>query len=513
MDSLPPAPPPGWSADDPDRHPRKAVGLPAAMPATAPAASPAGGEADRALRAALLDSRNRWRDAALLAADIVLETDAAGHLVFLAPDQVLGHVADHLIGEPAASLCALPDPRRLPEGRAMRDLRVWARRADGAQACLLLCAAALHDAAGRVVGLRATARDVTAEETAAAASARALRRLEARDGVAARAGRITDPRGRILAWLEGLRDSLGLVAAAVIDLGEGRSPPGTTHLCGTLPDEVLAQAADMPMGAVRHLRAQSQSPHLGPLALLALDGPEERRPVLVALRRTGGRDWDADERHMLSEMALRMRPALGAEWRARALEHEAGTDPLTGLLNRRAFMDGLERRMERSVRNGRAGGALLFLDLDNFKPVNDERGHAAGDAALRHVALLVRDGLRPADLVGRLGGDEFAAWLDGVDEAIACRRAEALLLVATRELRDFGAPGRPLTMSIGIASIAAGTAEDGPAILSRADGAMYAAKRRGRACWDVARPALIDDPALPGGEAAWHGRRAPERPS
>ncbi len=468
------SPPP--SPDDFGRH---------YPPGPHPGASQAGGAApEAALRRALLESRNRWRDAALLAADVVMEVDAEGRLTFLAPESVLGHIADHLIGEPSASLCDLPDPRRLPPGQAVRDLRVWARRADGAQACLLLSAAALHDAGGRVVGLRATARDVTAEETIAADAARALRRLEARDSVAARAGAIADPRGRVQAWLEGLRDSLGLLAAAVIDLPEGRGAPLTAHLAGTLPDALLPLAAALAPGSSRYLHP----PGAGPLALLAMAARDDRRPVLVALRAPGARDWDADDRHMLEALAERMRPTLAAEWRARALEHQAGTDPLTGLLNRRAFLEGLERRMARAGRGGRAGGGLIFLDLDNFKPVNDQRGHAAGDAALRRVAVLVREGLRPSDHVGRLGGDEFAAWLDGVDATVAGVRAQVLLGIAARELRDIGVPGRPLTMSIGVAMVAPGVAEDAAAILSRADAAMYAAKRRGRACWEMAAP-------------------------
>ncbi|WP_431280588.1 diguanylate cyclase domain-containing protein [Humitalea sp. 24SJ18S-53] len=486
---------------------------------TAEGPTPAPTPTEAALRRALLESRNRWRDAALLAADVVIEADAEGVLTFLAPESVLGHVADHLIGEPSVSLCDLPDPWRLPTGQAVRDLRAWGRRADGTPACLLLAAAALHDAAGQVIGLRATARDVTAEETVAADAARALRRLEARDHVAARAGAIVDPRGRVQAWLEGLRDCLGLAAAAVVDLGEARDVPVTAHLAGTLPDELLALAAAMPPGASRYL----QPVGAGPLALLALNGRDDRRPVLLALRAPGARDWDDDDRHMLEGIADRMRPTLAAEWRAHALEREAGTDPLTGLLNRRAFMEGLERRLARATRADRPIGALIFLDLDNFKPVNDQRGHAAGDAALRLVAALVRDGLRPSDHVGRLGGDEFAAWLEGADDDVAAMRAQVLLGIAARELRDIGVPGKPLTMSIGIAMVATHAAEDAAAILSRADAAMYAAKRRGRACWEVALAPALDpasdsapDPAVDGRDAGhWEagrfGRGNPER--
>ncbi|PZW39831.1 diguanylate cyclase (GGDEF)-like protein [Humitalea rosea] len=446
-------------------------------------------DAAAALRLALLDSRNRWRDVALLAADLVLETDAAGRIAFLAPETVLGHVADRLLGEPAALLLDLPDPALLASGGAARDLRLWAHRADGGAACLLASAAALQDASGRAIGLRLAARDITAEDASASEAALSLRRMQARDQVADACLHAADPRRRIAALLEGVSAALGLAAAAVLDLGEGPGPAIASHLQGDLPDALLPLAAGLVPGSSRFL-----SPQGAPLALLALDLPEDRRPVLAALRRPGGRDWDADDHYMLAAMRDLLRPLLAVEWHARRLEREAGTDPLTGLLNRRAFVDGLERRLHRLARGGRLAGALLFLDLDNFKPVNDERGHAAGDAALRRVAGLVRDGVRPADLVGRLGGDEFAAWLDGADGAVGGMRADVLLRLAAIELRDVGLPGRPLMMSIGVAALgqtpglASDGAEDAAALMARADAAMYAAKRAGGARWQLAIP-------------------------
>jgi len=435
------------------------------------------------LRTALLDSRNRWRDAALLVADLVLETDAEARIAFLAPERVLGHVADGLIGEPAARLLDLPDPAVLRPGLALRDLRIWARDAAGAGACLLASVAVLQDTAGHAIGLRIVARDVTAEEAAAGAAAQSLRRMEARDQVAARCFGLADPCRRIAALLEGLREALGLEAAAVLDLGEGPGLALASHVCGSLPDALLPLATAMAPGTSRFGPWRE-----GPFAMLALDLPEDRRPVLAALRRVGERDWDADDRYMLGAVRDLLRPQLSAEWYGRRLEREAGTDALTGLLNRRAFVEGLERRLQRVAHGPRAAGALLFLDLDNFKPVNDERGHAAGDAALRRVAALVRDGVRPSDLVGRLGGDEFAAWLDGVDAEVAGMRAEVLLRLAAIELRDIGLPGRALLMSIGVAAIVPDEPEDAAAMLARADAAMYAAKRGGGARWALAAP-------------------------
>ncbi len=128
----------------------------------------------------------------------------------------------------------------------------------------------------------------------------------------------------------------------------------------------------------------------------------------------------------------------------------------------------------------------MFIDLDNFKALNDTLGHDAGDEALRVAARLLRSSTRPSDLVARLGGDEFAVWLDGADEFVAAERAEALRAEAPRALAPL-TEGRvaPVTMSIGIAARWPGRGEDVDALLVRADQAMYAVKRAGRGHWRV----------------------------
>ena len=122
----------------------------------------------------------------------------------------------------------------------------------------------------------------------------------------------------------------------------------------------------------------------------------------------------------------------------RELARQARTDPLTGLLNRRAFMEEAGRRIDRLDREV-IPGTLIFMDLDRLKPLNDRLGHEAGDAALMLTADLLRRTFRPTDLVARLGGDEFALWMDGSDELTAAERAESL---RNRPAGGAGAPDR-----------------------------------------------------------------------
>jgi len=151
-------------------------------------------------------------------------------------------------------------------------------------------------------------------------------------------------------------------------------------------------------------------------------------------------------------------------------------DPLTGLCNRRELREQLARQQVRAQR-GRCH-ALLMVDLDHFKRINDELGHAAGDAALRHVARLLQASLREQDCAARYGGEEFALLLP--DTPLAGAQALAERLRATLAASVWSWQGRhwPLTASLGLAMAAPGRFAD--ALVEAADRAMYQAKAQGR---------------------------------
>ncbi len=155
------------------------------------------------------------------------------------------------------------------------------------------------------------------------------------------------------------------------------------------------------------------------------------------------------------------------------------TDALTGLLNRGAFMDGLHRSLSRLQRD-KGMAVLMYVDLDNFKHVNDSRGHQAGDDVLVEVCNILLQHTRPTDMVARLGGDEFACWLTGADLAIARTRASQFLTRIGALAGKSGSADRPLGMSIGIAAWNHNSQETLDALLARGDHAMYEAKRGGK---------------------------------
>jgi diguanylate cyclase (GGDEF)-like protein/PAS domain S-box-containing protein len=182
--------------------------------------------------------------------------------------------------------------------------------------------------------------------------------------------------------------------------------------------------------------------------------------------------WDVTERKALVEQ----------------LSYQAFHDPLTGLPNRALFMDRLEHALTRANRRGNKV-AVLFTDLDNFKLINDSLGHKAGDQLLVAVAERVKTCLRPEDTAARLGGDEFTILVEdigGVGEGvqIAKRIAEILRPPFALEEQEVFA-----TVSTGIA-LNSSAQEQAADLLRHADLAMYRAKRRGRARYEVFEPSM-----------------------
>jgi diguanylate cyclase (GGDEF)-like protein len=161
------------------------------------------------------------------------------------------------------------------------------------------------------------------------------------------------------------------------------------------------------------------------------------------------------------------------------LKHLATFDGLTGLNNRRALGE-LATRAIAAAQQGNERLAMLMLDADHFKHINDVYGHEGGDEALRTLAAVLRRSLRSGAMLGRVGGEEFVVVLPQADEACARDSAERLrVAVENAECRVQG-ERVPLRVSIGVAVIDGG--DDFASLLRRADRAMYAAKRAGRNC-------------------------------
>jgi diguanylate cyclase (GGDEF)-like protein len=166
------------------------------------------------------------------------------------------------------------------------------------------------------------------------------------------------------------------------------------------------------------------------------------------------------------------------EFNQRELARAASLDYLTGICNRRAIEDLATRSIAAARRHG-VPMAIMIVDVDHFKRINDEFGHQAGDVALVETVKRIRDSLRSEDLVGRLGGEEFVAVMPSTDAASALAAAERMRSSFADEKMKIGDQELLITVSIGVAVL---DAQDQvySHLLRRADRAMYAAKTAGR---------------------------------
>jgi diguanylate cyclase (GGDEF)-like protein len=440
------------------------------------------------LRDALVDSRRRWQRLVGLAADMAFETDAGGRFVLMIPDMVLGWPAASLIGQPSELLIGDDCPGTLfsPFRPAMdvRRHRAWLRCFDGSLAMMTVSATPLYDSQGTVVGARGIGIDMTDSDAQTAQIAGRLRRGEVIDHILSRVGQENGADAMMDAALWALIHALGAEGSAVIGSPSEGAAIAVLHECGPGASAALPAAARL---VVRETAEPGHATTLDGRFVLAI-GCRTRfgaNAGLVVWRNGEARPWDAEDTLLAGSAVSIVRMILEYEAVARDMAYQARTDPLTGLLNRRAFMEEVRRQIIRLDRE-REAGTLMFVDLDAFKAVNDRLGHAAGDQVLIHVADLLRNLVRPFDLITRLGGDEFAVWLSGADHMTAAERADHLCKTAPVQLQaSLPEPFPDLAVSIGIATREAGSRESIEDLTRRADMAMYEVKRGGRRHWRV----------------------------
>ncbi len=264
------------------------------------------------------------------------------------------------------------------------------------------------------------------------------------------------------------------------------SPDEALRIGTTAPDVVVILEGDGAAGEGLSLLPQMRSNRaLRHAALIYVAQPDQRQEAASAL------DMGAND--LLGagpdpeELALRLKKQISRKRindRLRSNMQDglraAVCDPLTGLYNRRYALPHLNRLAERAATQGR-DYALLLLDLDHFKAVNDTYGHAAGDAVLEELAKRLIDNLRAADLVARFGGEEFLVAMPDASRERAKTTAERLCqLMEKHPLTLPDGQKIQVTLSIGVAIGRAGRGEDPLQLIDGADKALYAAKHKGR---------------------------------
>jgi diguanylate cyclase (GGDEF)-like protein/PAS domain S-box-containing protein len=432
----------------------------------------------RVLRADVLVARTERKFRALLesAPDAIVIVDWHGHiqLVNAQTERMFGWRREELVGQNVAELIPerlrgahrqhikgfLHDAHARPMGS---ELDLFARRKDGSEFPVEISLGPLQTDQGLLVS--GAIRDISARKAAEAA----LREAEERFRTAFTAA----PVGMALASLDG---HLLEVNRALCDIvGYAREQLEATTFASIMhPDDVLEDARD-----VQQLLAGETSRYRAERRYINSDG----HPVPVDLSVAVIRDASGQARHLLAQVSdITDRKRFEGQ-----LQYLADHDPLTGAFNRRRFEQELERELARSERYEQSG-AVLAIDLDHFKYVNDTLGHSVGDELIARAGRIFADRLRATDTIARLGGDEFAVILPGVDREGAVEVAESLL-AALREqgrLADTHFPPaggqdypRRVSASIGVALLE-GKSLSGGDKLVEADIAMYDAKEAGR---------------------------------
>lgn len=434
---------------------------------------------ERSLRGALIESRQRYKDLVEASSDFAWETDVEGRFTFVSPRGALGYPAATLVGQPAEDF--LPDSESATTSPFVTkvpvdQVEIWFRDAAGMSACLSANAQPLSGQGGEWCGARGTCREITEERAHATELARGRHRE------------------RLLAYILRLvRDELEprrMLAAAAEALLPAFSASGVAIYCGNDDGgfDAVAQAGAPPFEVLpashgARIRAGEarlqQDDDSGRLLIGVTLYRDAANGALCLWRDVGEEPWDDDELALLDELAAQVGVANQQLQREAELQRLSATDPLTGLLNRRSFQDSLARECAQARRRG-CQAALFFIDLDNFKLVNDRFGHAAGDKALLAVTQILRDQTRSGDLAARLGGDEFGLFFGQMTPDQANRKGEALLAAAA-SLADYSVgEDHPLGLSVGIAVLDPAAPEDPQSLIARADEAMYAVKHGGK---------------------------------
>jgi diguanylate cyclase (GGDEF)-like protein len=267
------------------------------------------------------------------------------------------------------------------------------------------------------------------------------------------------------------------------------------ELCGLVSGDEAAVAFDeLPERGALRAHFDALGIRQGMVALLPGEGGEVG-VMLLANRLGVPQPFASGELRLLEALANNASVALQAERLEhvvtrltdlqRRLEHQAFHDSLTGLCNRSRFLD----RTQEALNDHGGVVALLYIDLDDFKTINDSLGHAAGDALLRVIGRRLRHTVRPSDTAARLGGDEFAVLLREVRSMGEVEQAAQRIRDALRPPIQLGDQTLSVELTIGIATAAHGTARADD-LIRNADVAMYGAKHAGKASVGMFEPGM-----------------------
>lgn len=367
---------------------------------------------EASLRLALVDSRQRYKDFVEISTDFSWETNVDQKFAFVSPRGALGYTADALIMiDPTDLVTEFSSGGKIPflTERRMENSEAWLKRADGRSACVVISAMPLLAPDGTWQGARGVCRDVTESREREAT----LSRVRNRERVLTRIVRSfrdeVNPENMLTAAAETLGRGLGAECCKIFRLsskvaeGTDQASGDSFQLAGSFgtaadesPESILSSLADG-AGAAEVAKGSWQV-----LAAPAHYQGELNGAALLWRHIERG-PWNDDDRLLIGDIANQIGVTIEQLVHHERIVRISRTDAMTGLLNRGAFLEAITRQLHHLSREP-DDAALMYVDLDNFKAVNDTKGHQAGDEALLKLRDILIQQTRPTDLVSRLGG-------------------------------------------------------------------------------------------------------------
>jgi diguanylate cyclase (GGDEF)-like protein/PAS domain S-box-containing protein len=442
------------------------------------------------LTKALVDSRQMFKDLVSCSTDFAWETDGKGRFKYVSPSGILGYTAYELNDKLASNLIVGKggiNPFDTLDD--INDVEIWLQRSDASIACVQVSASPIIDNNSTWQGARGVCRDVTHIKEREAT----LRRIRKREQIL----------NKIISTIQNEpkpNKILGTTASAALDgiVAKHCFIYSISESGDNIPTVLLKAEKGEITGptlpeAIGKLISSSYKGSISAPIVNIVEEKIRNHNVLIGFSRhhnmingaicllndVKNNSWNKDEKSLMQGVANHLGIAFEQIKNYETLEKLSLTDELTSILNRRAFSTKVKKRLRNQKRQMHTC-ALLFIDLDNFKQVNDKLGHAKGDTLLQEMAIILGKNIRVGDYCARLGGDEFAVWLENISEDKAIQKAQEILK-CSRSLR-IKTPGlKPeVSVSIGIALSHPQSILNFDELMEHADKALYEVKKNGK---------------------------------
>ena len=442
------------------------------------------------LTKALVESRQMFKDLVSCSTDFAWETDNKGRFKYVSSNGILGYSAYELNEKKASDLIVGSDGLNpFDTLDAINDVEIWLQRSDGEFACVQVSANPIIDNNSTWQGARGVCRDVT-EMREREASLRRIRKNEQvlkriistiRDEI--------DPTKMLQTTAKAALDGLCAKHCHIASLSKNSENKFEAKLkadAGSIKNDDFSNTLISKALSICNDSNKSMPPSY---VEEVVDGKEtligftkhhnEINGAIFVTAQEENKKWNKDEKSLFIGVSSHLGVAFEQIKNYEKLEELSKTDELTSLLNRRAFTEMANKRLVIQKRQ-RQNCALLYIDLDNFKQVNDTYGHAVGDDVLVTLSSILKRTTRTEDLCCRLGGDEFAVWLENVDEKSAVHLANRIL-ECTAELQKLAENDtHPVSLSIGIAISDAKSNYALETLMEHADNTLYDVKKNGK---------------------------------